>query len=191
MSQPPASRTEQDSGCDLTNSIITSRAPTPLGTLGKLPLELRRLVYEPLFNASSVALTRVSKTMNEDTKASLQEHGVYHITIASAEDYNFKCLIAGVATESSTPPVIPSHVQNLALDFPPDYGLDKWFNDVRQEPRLCAIVNGIVLQLGKTKYCRLNFGVFGQATRVVLALEVLLNFERVDVDWVEDCDPDS
>lgn len=167
---------EQHNGCDSINSTITSRAPTPLGTLEEVPLELRRLIYEPLFKASSVAITRVSKTMNEDTKASLLEHGVYHITIAPAEDYKFKCLIAGVATKSSTP-VIPTHVQNLALNFLPDYSLGGWFDDKMQEPRLCAIVNGIVVQLGKKKYCHLTFGVADQTMRVVLALEVLRNFE--------------
>ena len=172
---------EHHNACDSIDSMLASRSPTPLATLGKLPLELRRLIYGPLFKAGSVALTRVSKTMNEDTKASVSEHGVYHVTIAPNDDNGFKCLIAGVAIESSTP-VIPTHVQNLALDFLPDYELHGSFNDEMQEPRLCAIVNGIILQLEKTKHCRLTFGVLDQAMRVVLALEVLHKFESVNVD---------
>ena len=54
---------------------------SPLGTLAKVPLELRDLIYKDIFAAGATALTRTSKAIYADTKVALREWGIYRLQI--------------------------------------------------------------------------------------------------------------
>ena len=139
------------------------------------------MIYESLFKAGSVELTRVSKTMNEDTKASLSEHGVYHVTITRYED-DFDCHIAGVVFDPLSH-AFPTHVGSLTLNFQPKPLRAARLSDECTE-NLRNVVVGIIAQLGKTKHCRLKFGTLDRGAPVVAALKVLRNFECVTMEMV-------
>ena len=83
--------------------------PSPFGTFGNVPLELRHMIYEPLFAAGSVDLTRASKALYEDTKESLGSHGVCRVTVVQDSEPGHR-----VFAQLST---IPSNVQNLLFNM--------------------------------------------------------------------------
>ena len=80
-----------------------------LGTLSILPLEIREMIYAPLFGAGHTALALASKAMSEDTKSTLYQHGVYHMEIEYLYDsgsYRWKVV------RKPSPTILP-RIRNL------------------------------------------------------------------------------
>ncbi|CAF9936494.1 MAG: hypothetical protein HETSPECPRED_010350 [Heterodermia speciosa] len=63
------------------SAITSKKQPSPYGSFGILPIEIRELIYGPVFAAGSVAVTRASKAFYEDTKRALYVHGVYRVPV--------------------------------------------------------------------------------------------------------------
>ena len=56
-----------------------SSGPTPCGLFGRLPQELRDIIYEDVFSAGHISLTRSSRALYENSKLALSKHGVYRV----------------------------------------------------------------------------------------------------------------
>ena len=61
--------------------IVHKDPPSEWGTLGPLPQEALDMIYENLFAAGDVALTRVNKTYHANTRSALVRRGVYRVHI--------------------------------------------------------------------------------------------------------------
>ena len=161
------------------NLVVPASRPTPLGTLGRLPLELRCMVYSSVFAAASTALTRTSQALYIETQDSLSEHAMYRVTVKENQDRgNLDCVISGRVGDPQLL-VLPTSVRNLDFHIP-------WLR-LRMSRRvvvekLAAIFNSIILQLRKPKHCRLTFKEFYDQTPVeVASLAVLQRFDAVSV----------
>ncbi|KAL8790964.1 MAG: hypothetical protein Q9195_006109 [Heterodermia aff. obscurata] len=60
---------------------VHKNPPSQWGTLGVLPQEALDMIYEPLFAANDIAMTRVSKTYAENTKTALYRSAKYRTHI--------------------------------------------------------------------------------------------------------------
>ena len=97
-----------------TISAVNSESPTAFGTLGKLPLEIRSMIYGTLFVLGSIALTRASKALYADTKQSLNKHGACRVRVQQVcgRVNGFYVLRYAQDLQLNS---IPRHVPTLAL----------------------------------------------------------------------------
>ena len=54
-------------------------APTPFGLLGRLPQEIRDIIYEDVFSAGHISLAQTSKALHENSRSALSQYGVYRV----------------------------------------------------------------------------------------------------------------
>ena len=98
-----------------TISTVDSRNPTPFGLLGKLPLELRCMIYKTLFVLGSIALTRASKDLYADTKPFLYKYGACRVRVQQVCDRDNRANYVFRYGQDFQLDSIPSYVPTLAL----------------------------------------------------------------------------
>ena len=146
--------------------------PSPFGTFGNLPLEVRYMIYEPIFAAGSVDITRASKALYEDTKESLGDHGVCRVTVVPDSKHGHKVF--------AQLPTVPSHVRNLLFHIVrrhiPFYPLEMEFYELED---LFQQATG---HLKKPKNLQLIFEIWEHDLYVIDSMFVLPNFQAVKVE---------
>ena len=149
------------------------RSPTSFGVLGKLPLEIRYMIYEVLFAAGNVDLARVSKALQQDTEESLSEHGVCRVTVAHRLNPGHKV--------QAQLPTIPFHVRNLF------FHIVRWHHvscPLRTKPcNLDEFFQRAAGHLKKPKNLRLSFEIWEFDLYVVDSMWALPKFQAVNVEF--------
>ena len=113
----PQSSVVSDEEVEEARTTYRSMAPTspisPLGTIGKLPLEVRNMVYGFVFAAGQTALARTSKDLHADTETALFQYGVLKV------DLEFKAYVqiwSWTYLEAPSPALL-ARIRNLQVNI--------------------------------------------------------------------------
>lgn len=175
--QSPGTRIDHPYNVYLTNQQVLAPTPTPLGTLGVLPYELRCMIYKFVFLAESTSLTRVSKTLAADTKASINKYYEFHTTIQKNRDQR------QFRSDFGSRP-IPANLENLTIHIILGMAAVK----PGGERGLEDLVGQVVARAKQHKHCHISIELIGyqyvSSFEWTYALTPLRKFKIVTVEVV-------
>ena len=170
----------------LVNMDSSQHGPTPTGSLGKIPKELRDVVYGMVFAAGKTTLLRASKALWADSKDALFKHAVYRTVMEYDDVHN----IYRWDRFRRLRPSNLTNIQNIHVVirwFIDDEDSDRCFSCYSQE----KILNGLIGSMQNTKSCKLSFAVRNLAhlrekSDALESMVQLRAVEKVDVAiWME------
>ena len=97
--------------------VVHQDPPSQWGSLAPLPQEALDMIYEQVFAAGDVAMTRVSKAYHENTKSALYRRGLYRVHIEPRQDLALQgnTLQWPMDVDQHFPPADLANVQNLRI----------------------------------------------------------------------------
>ena len=172
--EPPGTRIEYPDDAYNTDQKVLARGPTPLGTPGVLPYELRCMIYKSLFLAESTCLTRVSKKWAADTKESMKKYYEFHTTMQWDRERDM------FRSELGSRP-IPADLALLTIHII----LSRTCNNIGGERELRDLIRQVVDRARLHLNCHVSIELLGIKLttnfRWVYALEPLRKFKAVTV----------
>lgn len=162
------------------NARITATPPTASGTLGKLPKELREIIYGLLFpNGLGLSLMRTSKCLYADTVQGLRQTAVLQIRFMYHGSTFVRC-IQGITWLCGREKQAVTNIQNLDIGFGPC---------TKDSPINCDFVislNELVGHMDNPRRCHISFQDFDHArladNAIVDLMKVLQRFAEISLE---------
>ena len=171
----------------------------PLGILGKLPKEIRDLIYGFALAAGSTSITRASKYLYTDTKQKLLQHGVYRVRVMYHKDLENHQFCFHVPQSPSNECL--ATIQNFDIQFQPYKDCGDHCGDHcakhhdgpcfrRQTRSLYTMLTRLLLPVERHKHCHIKFA-FGTFVKrhaynfdTPNVISFLRQFEAVNLELV-------